>query len=73
MNAIHARSQLRYRPKLKANSILPEAFGNVNANLKFIGKALEPAMVALIQVLLSGTEETRLSTRLFSFYFFIPE
>jgi hypothetical protein len=29
-------------------------------------------MVALIQVLLTGTEETRLSTRLFSFYFFIP-
>ena len=31
LSAIEARSQLRYRPKFKANRILPDAFRNVNA------------------------------------------
>ena len=40
LSAIEARSQLRYRPILKAKRILPEAFGNVNVNMEIVLKQL---------------------------------
>ena len=38
LSAIEARSQLRYRPKFKVQSILPDAYGHVKAGFTVLVK-----------------------------------